>query len=270
MLIPSPCKINIGLQIYNQRSDGFHNLESLFYPVPFYDWIEISPERVAGRGKLILKQLNPRYLIPEEEHLLHRAYQLLLKKRNLPALTVFHYKQIPPGSGLAGGSANAIALIRVLNQMLNLHLQPEDLSQLALELGSDCSFFLQDKACLVTGRGEKLSPLSVSLSGYYLILLYRGIVCSTASAFNSLINKTHHHSLAELLELPVERWKIAIQNDFEDQAFNAYPELELQKNQLYDSGAVYCSMSGSGSVIYGIFKEKPEHLPESVLWQGYL
>lgn len=270
MLIPSPCKINIGLQIYDQRSDGFHNLESLFYPIPFYDWIEILPSQEASRGQLSLIQLNPRYQIPEEGHLLHRAYQLLLKKRNLPSLRAYHYKQIPPASGLAGGSANAVALLRALNQYLKLQLHPDELYEMALELGSDCPFFLQDQACMVKGRGEKLFPASLSLTGYYLILLYSGLQCNTASAFSTLKHRIHRSSLSELLELPMERWKYAIQNDFEDQAFNTYPELEMQKEFLYQNGAIYASMSGSGSVVYGIFRERPQSLPEASLWHGYL
>lgn len=270
MLIPSPAKINLGLQIYEQRPDGYHNLESLFYPLPFVDWIEILPSDTAGRGRIKLTQLNQKFQIAEEEHSLIKAYHKLLKKRNLPSIEVHHYKQIPPGSGLAGGSSNAVALLKALDNILKLNLSLKEFSELAMELGSDCSFFLQDKPCLVSGRGEILKPISISLSNFYLILLYAGIHCPSAEAYSKLIRKQHHHSLAELLELPVEKWKYAIRNDFEEQTFELYPELGNLKEWLYEAGAVYASMTGSGSVVYGIFKEKPQLTSEYLIWQGYL
>lgn len=270
MLIPSPAKINLGLQIYEQRPDGYHNLESLFYPLPFVDWIEILPEETAGRGKIRITQLNQKFLIEDEDHSLIKAYHKLLKKRNLPSIEVYHYKQIPPGSGLAGGSSNSIALLKSLDKMLKLKLSDEEFSSLAMDLGSDCSFFLKNETCLVSGRGEILNPIPISLSNFYIMLLYSGIHCPSAEAYSKLIKKPHHHSLQELLELPIEKWKYALRNDFEEQTFELYPELGSQKKWLYEAGAVYASMTGSGSVVYGIFKEKPVITSEFVIWQGYL
>jgi 4-diphosphocytidyl-2-C-methyl-D-erythritol kinase len=270
MLIYSACKINIGLQVYGKREDGYHELESVFFPVPFYDLIEYQVTTKAGRGQIHLHQLNQDYPIPEEEHLIRKAYQFLLKKRNMPSLDVYQYKQIPPGSGLGGGSANAISFLRSVNKQFDLKLSAAEMQELALRLGSDCSFFLQDNPCLVRGRGDQMESIDLPLQHLYLVLLYTGIKISTGHAFAGLEQHKHQHSLKDLLSLPMNKWRIAIRNDFEDQAFEQYPELAIQKELLYGTGALYASMSGSGSCIYGLYEHPPKEKPGKILWHGYL
>ncbi len=251
MVVFPPCKINIGLQIINRRPDGYHNIRTVFYPLPLYDVLETVPSPKT--------QLH-RYGIPIEaetsDDLCMQAYKLIKADfPKLPSYAIHLYKRIPMGAGLGGGSSDGAFMLRLINQMAHLGLTKKQLHDYASRLGSDCSFFMEDEPCLAKGRGEILDPVKIpALQGYHLLLLYpTNIQVHTAQAYRMIRPQPEQTDLAEAIRLPVSSWKEAIQNDFETAVFKLYPRLQKMKAQLYRRGAEYASLSGSGSAIYGLF-----------------
>lgn len=254
-------KINVGLKVLSKREDGFHDIETLFFPLPeFNDILEIieAPSfRVINYGKMYGLPGND----PEKE-LCAKAYRLLEKDFNLPPVEIHLFKSIPVGAGLGGGSSDAASVLKGLNTLFGLSIPLENLAAYAARLGSDCPFFLYDTPMFGRGRGDILEPFSSGpLSELEDSSLYRikvvdpGIHVSTAEAYSGIVPDISGKGLDRLLsELPIEQWKDHIVNDFEDTVFAKYPELLRIKAQLYEEGAVYASMSGSGSAVYGIFK----------------
>jgi 4-diphosphocytidyl-2-C-methyl-D-erythritol kinase len=251
MLCFPNCKINIGLYITARRQDGYHDLETVFYPVSFLtDVLEIVPAAVTQlytSGIAIAGE--------NEQNLVAKAYRLLLAlfPEKVPAFDIFLHKAIPMGAGLGGGSADGAFLLQLLNNVCSLHLTDSELIHLALQLGSDCPFFVVNTPHFATGRGEALQPIPLDLSAYSLQIITPDIHVSTATAFRNCLPRPADFDLRQLPQLPVSEWKHAVWNDFETTVFTAHPQLAAIKQMLYSQGAIYASMSGSGSALYGIF-----------------
>lgn len=270
MILNSPAKINIGLHIISRRPDGFHDLQSVMYPIGLNDIIEIR-EAAPGSDALSFSQSGIFIPAGSEKNLCEKAHEIFAKKREIPPVEIHLHKQIPVGAGLGGGSSNASLTLLGLNQLCSAPLPPETLHDMAAILGSDCPFFLHKQAMMMEGRGERLSSSSVNLDGLYLVLLFPDIHISTPEAYSGVSPTIPPTHLEKLLDVPVNKWKGKIVNDFEKGIFEKYPKIEMLKEELYSAGALYASLSGSGSSIYGIFPEQPE-LPDSVtpyiIWKG--
>jgi 4-diphosphocytidyl-2-C-methyl-D-erythritol kinase len=251
-------KINLGLNIIRKRTDGYHDLETVFYPIALRDALEIiksddtkedvsvSFSGIAINGKT-------------EHNLCLEAYRLLKRDLpQLPAIKLHLHKTIPAGSGLGGGSADGAFMLKLLSQKFDLELSNEQLLDYALRLGSDCPFFIINKPCFATGRGELLEPITADLSAYKFLIVSPGIHVSTTEAFSLLTPSLNSKSIKEIVKQPVEIWRKELKNDFEEPVFRKYPAIEMIKAKMYDSGAVYASMTGSGSTVYGIFRKETE------------
>jgi len=260
-------KINLGLLVISNREDGFHNIESVLLPVPFYDVLEVKIAK-----EFLLKTYGLPLGIESKKNILFKTWKLLVKKFQIPPLEIHLLKNIPPGSGLGGGSSNATFLIKEANDFFELRLGTEKMQQFASSVGSDCPFFIQNKPALVTGRGEFLDPFKLSLKSLQLVLLTPGFGISTQEAYSLIVPKASG-SLPEIVSEPIETWRGNLINDFETPLFAKHPELKTLKEKLYRNGAVYASMSGSGSTIFGLFENQPElpsDLKKYVLWSGKL
>ncbi len=250
------CKINFGLHVIDKRKDGFHNIESIFFPVALHDAVEIidSPESV----KLIDYSQTGLSISGElQDNLCIKAYKLLKNDfPKIPAIKMHLHKAIPMGAGLGGGSADAVSVLKLLNTKFNLNLSGKQLIQYALTLGSDCPFFVDNKPCFATGRGEILEEIPINMTSYKMLLVNPGIHIATGWAFSQVKFRKERQSLKECISLPVAKWQETIYNDFEEPVFALYPEIAEIKSAMTESGALYTSMSGSGSTIYGIFEKK--------------
>ena len=245
----SPCKINLGLSILEKRADGFHALETVFYPVGLHDIVEVVPEKLFAFS-------HSGIFIPGEasNNLCVKAYHLL--KADFPEMgdvKIHLHKNIPMGAGLGGGSADGTTVLILLNQLFELKLTQKQLLDYAARLGSDCPFFIFNEACYATGRGEILEPIAIDLSEYTIALVHPGIHIATSWAFQQLKPCVKEKSILTIIKQPIETWKAELINDFEAPVFKAQPSLEDLKNNLYSQGAIYASMSGSGSSLFGIF-----------------
>jgi len=251
MIAFPPCKINLGLHVVAKCADGYHDIETCFFPVPWMDVLEIIP---ASAFQFTSTGID----IPgkENENLCIKAFALLRDAFKIPFVKIHLHKIIPMGAGLGGGSSDAAHTLRLLNTIFELKLSTEQLKNYAAQLGSDCSFFIQDEPMLGTGRGEILNPISVNLAGYYLVLVKPNVHVSTKDAYAGLTPKTPLHEIKEMLLQPVNSWKNLLINNFETSVFQKFPEIEKVKNRLYEFGATYACMSGSGATVFGLF-EKP-------------
>lgn len=265
MILFPNCKINLGLRILRKRADGYHDLETVFYPLPLKDVLEIIQQPEAGTQKSEISITNYSHFVEgkPEENLCLKAYELLKKDFSLPMVQIYLHKAIPAGAGLGGGSADGAFTLKLLNQQFNLGLSTDELIDYALQLGSDCPYFIINKPCYATGRGETLEPINVDLSAYKFILVNPGIKISTAWAFSqlSVVPPTAGTIIKQIIQQPVEKWKSALINDFEEPVFRHFTEIKSIKEKLYEAGAVYASLSGSGSTVFGFFKKD---LPVSV------
>jgi 4-diphosphocytidyl-2-C-methyl-D-erythritol kinase len=270
MIYFSPAKINLGLQIIERRGDGFHNLRSVMYPIPLYDIIEIS--QLPGQDSpMNFSQSGTGTNGKLEKNLCVRAWELMAADLALPAVSIHLHKQIPVGAGLGGGSSNASTVLMGLNALANSPASPEKLVELAGQLGSDCPFFLQKLPMMMEGRGELLSEVDVSLNSLYLLILFPEIHISTAEAYSAVSPFMPDMHLRQLIQVPVNQWKERVINDFEKNTFIRYPRLKTLKLALYKAGAIYASMSGSGSSLYGIVKTSPQlpaEIQKQVIWEG--
>ena len=266
MIVFPNCKINLGLHILRKRADGFHELETVFYPIQLHDGLELIQDSATATDisfsySGISIQGSP------GENICVKAYHLLKKDfPALPAVKMHLHKVIPTGAGLGGGSADGAFALKLLNTRFSLGLNIEQLEDYALKLGSDCPFFIRNQACLATGRGEQMEALDLDLSKYRFVLVHPGLHISTAWAFSQIKPNASRGSLDQVIQLPVNSWKEHLRNDFEEVALGEYPELKKIKEYLYSKGAVYASMSGSGSSFFGIFPgntqpvlELPDH-----------
>lgn len=247
-------KINLGLRVLRKRSDGYHDIETCFFPVPdLFDVLEITPAREATE----LEVVGSDWQGSVTENLVFKAYQLFAAHEPKMGQHKFHLiKSIPSGAGLGGGSSDAAFALKMLAKLYGWAPTDPRLHHMALSLGSDCPFFLLNRPCLAFGRGEILTPISLDLSAYRFEFVFPGISVSTAQAYGRIVPSEAGQELKEILSSPVEQWKDALINDFEIPVFQMYPELKEAKQALYDKGAVYAAMSGSGSTLFGLFRKE--------------
>lgn len=257
-------KINIGLHVTEKRPDGFHNLETVFYPVGWCDVLEfVEAQEICFTASGIPISGNP------EDNLVMKAYRLLLNDFELPPLKIHLHKQIPFGAGLGGGSSDGAFMLKMLNKTYNLELSDEKLLAYAARLGSDCPFFILNKPVFATGRGEVMSIINLNLNGRYILLVKPPVEVSTVKAFQFVTPQKSSVSIPELLSFPVQDWKNKVVNQFESSVFQQYPEIADIRNKLYEMGADYASMSGSGSSVFGIFEQPPGN-PEELFPAPFL
>jgi 4-diphosphocytidyl-2-C-methyl-D-erythritol kinase len=245
-------KINLGLNIVEKRTDGYHNLETVFYPVPLEDALEvIVAERAEG---VTLSQTGIVLAGDSEDNLVVKAYRLLEREGyRMPAVDIFLHKGIPSGAGMGGGSADATFMLRLLNTNFSLGISDELLENYSSRLGADCAFFVKNQPTFAEGIGDVFSPVRVSLKGYRIVIVKPDIFVSTREAFSKVTPRRAVLSPREVVQRPVEEWRELLHNDFETSVFAIHPEIGKVKQQLYDAGAVYASMSGSGSSLFGLF-----------------
>jgi len=268
MLVFPNCKINLGLQILSKREDDYHNLETVFYPVQWTDALEIVPAE-----KTKFESLGIHIPGDTANNIVLKAYQMLAKDFDLKPLKIILQKHLPVGAGLGGGSANAAFMLKACNIFFELGLNSKDLENYATKLGADCAFFIQNKPTLATGVGDVFENIELNLSAYQIIVIYPKKAINTAWAYAQLKLKTEKRaSLKNIITQPIETWKDSLVNDFEPEVIKVMPEIKSIKKNLYDSGAIYASMSGSGSSIYGIFKKDIdlENIKTKIEQPGYL
>ncbi len=267
MLTFPNAKINIGLRITEKRPDGYHNLESLFYPVKgLYDCLEIGEAK-----ELTFENTGLHIDAPKEKNLCVKAWHLMNEYYSIAPVRIHLHKVIPFGAGLGGGSADAAFVLTALNEFFSLNITIEELEKLALQLGSDCPFFIQNQPKFVAGRGEIFIPTSIDLTGYYIVLANPHIHVSTAQAYAGVKPYNREQSLFQEIHSNPRNWRGIVENDFEQSVFALHPAIEALKNKMYATGAVYAAMSGSGSTVYGIFEEKPAKIVcNDVIWEGIL
>jgi len=263
-----PCKINLGLHILSKRPDGYHEIETCFYPIPWTDILEIIPlPEFSFTCTGIELPGNA------EENLCVKAYKLLQQDFNFGEANIHLHKIIPSGAGLGGGSSDAASVLVMVNQMFGLKCSSEKLKVYASRLGSDCAFFIDNKPMMGLGRGELLQEVNVNLQGKFLVLVKPDIHVSTADAYAMVKPSQPAAELKTILVSGIHTWRDQLKNDFEQSVFQKFPKINSIKDMLYDAGALYASMSGSGSSVFGIF-DKPidltHHFPGAVYWSGKL
>lgn len=250
VLFPN-AKINLGLHVVAKRTDGYHTIETVFYPVKnLSDLLEILPAE-----KLSFTATGLSVDGAMEDNLCIKAYRCMAARFPLPPVQILLHKLIPMGAGLGGGSADAAFVLMALNRLFDLKLDNNQLKMMAAELGSDCSFFVDNCPSYATGRGELLEPISLDLSAWQLVLVKPSIHVSTAAAYVGIQVKQPLHDLKKVIALPPEKWKECLVNDFETTVFGRFPRIAQLKAELYAAGAVYAAMSGSGATVFGLFKE---------------
>lgn len=263
-------KINIGLFVTEKRLDGYHNLETIFYPIPLVDKIEAT---VVDTPESSLRIDGMRIDGNINDNLIMKAYNLLKQSYELPSIEFILEKNIPFGAGLGGGSADAACTLSLLNDSFSLGITLQELERLAAQIGADCPFFIQNKPVFATGIGNEFHPISFSLAGYYLVLVKSPIHVSTPDAFRNIAPKAAPFNLKSINTIPIEEWKHCVINDFEKSVFIQYPDIEMIKYNLYEQGALYASMSGSGSSVFGIFPKQVDItklFQNCFVWAGFL
>lgn len=265
-MITFPCaKINLGLNIVSKRPDGYHNLETVFYPIPLTDALEIKymDEKFPSESPCDLKITGNDVDCNEEDNLVIKAYQLLAADFQLPRVHAHLVKRIPTQAGLGGGSSDAAYMIRLLDERFRLNIGIPEMERYAANLGADCAFFITADPSYAEGIGDVLMPVDVpgaGLGGYYLAVVKPSVAVSTRDAYAAIVPKTPAKCCRDIVRQPIETWKDELVNDFEAPIFAMHPELAAIKQSLYDAGAVYAAMSGSGSALFGIFREQPTGL----------
>lgn len=248
-------KINLGLNVVQQRPDGFHDIETVFYPVPLSDALEVVPSR-SGKPSFQCTGLE----IPgvPYENLVWQAYQLLKGDHDLPPVDAYLLKNIPPGAGLGGGSADAAFMLKLLSDLFELELPGTRLIDYARQLGADCAFFIRNRPVYASGKGDVFERCDLDLSGYHIAIVKPDIHINTKTAYAGITPTQPDHHLKEILQEKPAQWKAHLKNDFETGIFKQFPLIKKIKEDLYERGAVYAAMSGSGSAVFGLFRKKPE------------
>jgi 4-diphosphocytidyl-2-C-methyl-D-erythritol kinase len=255
MILFPNAKINIGLEIIRKREDHFHDLETIFYPTSLCDILEILPSektRFSASGLPIEGNTN--------DNLVIKAYEILRKKHQIGNINIHLHKQIPSGAGLGGGSSDAAFMLKGLNELFCLNIPTETLQDYASILGSDCAFFIGNTPVFAQGKGNLFSDTDFSLSGYTLVIIKPGFSVNTAMAYKGVTPNIPDQKLTDLIKLPISEWRSKILNRFEESVFKAFPEIGTIKEKLYSKGAIYASMSGSGSSVFGLFNNDPKLL----------
>jgi 4-diphosphocytidyl-2-C-methyl-D-erythritol kinase len=259
MIVFPNAKINLGLNVVSKREDGYHNLETIFFPLKLADVLEfVEAEETKLTTSGIKIDSAP------EQNLVLKAYHLLKADYNLPPLHFHLHKVIPSGAGLGGGSSDAAFTLKTLNEFYNLGLTLEKLENYASQIGADCPFFLHNKPTFATGIGNQFHEIELELSGYEIVILKPDVSVSTPEAYKNVIPRNPRFRLPEIVKKPVDDWKNLIVNDFESSVFPIYPQIAELKQFLYKMGAGFASMSGSGSAVYGIFHHLPANLEKTI------
>ncbi len=260
MLIYSNAKINIGLNIVEKRNDGFHNIETVFFPIGIRDAIEIADSK--SEAPYTFSASGIPINIDAKDNIVVKAYELIKAKYDFPSQDIHLHKNTPFGAGLGGGSANAAFMIKLLNKKFKLGMSTGEMEGEVKKLGSDCAFFIKNKPAFAIEKGDKMNSIDVDLSGYHILLIKPDVNISTPEAYAKIKPHKPEKSLEELIKQPIETWRTTITNDFEDSIFPKHPQLAKIKNELYEQGAIYAAMSGSGSSMFGLFKDEPNILPQ--------
>lgn len=271
MVFHTLVKINIGLHILNKRDDGFHDIESIFYPIPFGDVIEIMINQ--DKDDIEFESFGIDIPGDSKNNLIVKAYQLLKVKYQLPGIKCAMIKRVPTGSGIGGGSADGAMMLKALNDFFNLNMGSSELETLSLELGSDCPFFIDCRPKLVSGRGEIMKDISIDLTGKFIVLACPPIHLSTKESYENLELKPRNNEsiISKITQEELKYWSSVIENDFEEYAFSKHPLLSDIKSEFIKLGASYASMSGTGSTVYGIFEEEMQMtdlIEKHVIWSG--
>lgn len=276
MIAFANCKINLGLNIISKRPDGYHNIETLFFPLHQADILEVAlPGKELAEGHdYLLKQTGIEVDCAPEKNILVKALYALKEVREIPCVYMHLHKQVPMGAGLGGGSADAAVLVKTLNTILNLDMTTEEMEKVLTKVGADCPFFVQNKPSLASGIGEILRPVEFNaLKGKYIRLIKPEIHVSTAEAYAGVTPQEPSVHIEEIIKRPISEWQGLLVNDFEESVFKAHPELGQIKQWLLDKGAIYAAMSGSGSTIFGIFGEpfyEDCEITEAAQWLEYI
>jgi 4-diphosphocytidyl-2-C-methyl-D-erythritol kinase len=264
MIVFPNAKINLGLNILSKREDGYHNILSCFYPIAFFDILEVLPsEKLTFQSSGISIPGNI------DDNLCLKAFHLLEVDHGIPPVQIHLHKNIPIGAGLGGGSADASFMLKALNELFKLNVSDSELEIYAAKLGSDCPFFIKNKPVIAEGTGNIFMPLELDLKGHQLVLIYPDIHVSSKEAYSGVLPNNSNQKLADLLKSDISTWKDELKNDFEASVFNQFPAISNIKESLYDQGALYASMTGSGSAVFGIFKDEMPNIKNTV-WRGLL
>jgi 4-diphosphocytidyl-2-C-methyl-D-erythritol kinase len=254
MIIFPNCKINLGLYVTKKRNDGYHDLATVFYPVKqLFDVLEIVESK-----QLQLTVTGTDLQISTPDNIVVKAHQLLQRDFKIPAVDIHLHKHIPHGAGLGGGSADASFMIQLCNDYFQLQLTQEQLLQYALQLGSDCPFFIYNTPCIAYGRGEVLQHIDLNVSNYKMVIVKPNIHIATKDAFNGVAVLNEQFDIEKMIQLPITEWKNTLENVFEKTIFKLHPTIEQLKQTMYNNGAIYTSMSGTGSAVYGLFDAEIE------------
>lgn len=265
-MITFPCaKINLGLNIVAKRNDGYHDLETVFYPVPLTDALEVKlmDEQFPSEVACDLKVTGNTLVGDEQQNLVCKAYNLLARDFSMPRIHAHLHKRIPSQAGLGGGSSDAAFMIRLLDERFRLNIGNAEMERYAAQLGADCAFFVTAEPSFATGKGEILEPVDTpqhNLNGYFLAIVKPDVAVSTAEAFKHIVPKRPAKCCRDIVRQPIATWKDELTNDFEQSVFAIYPELANIKRELYAQGALYAQMSGSGSAIFGLFEQFPKEV----------
>lgn len=265
-------KINLGLNITEKRKDGFHNIETVFYPVGWNDALEIiestSTQLNATTEEFNLHLSGLAISGNAEDNLLYKAYNIIKQTKTLPAIDVYLHKILPMGAGLGGGSADAAFFINLLNEQFVLNFTETERIDIAKQLGSDCAFFIKNKPVFASQKGDVFTDIKLDLSHLYIAVIYPNVHSNTKEAYSLVKPQRPSKSLLEVIKQPISTWKTDLINDFEKSIFSLYPIVEKTKNDLYDLGAIYACMSGSGSAVFGLFETEPTLKTSFPYWVG--
>ena len=253
MIVFPNAKINLGLFITEKRTDGFHNLESLFLPIPLFDILEVT----VTTEDTSLVCTGESSDIPTEKNIVFKAWQLLRDSHGIGNVHIHLHKIIPSGAGMGGGSSDGSFMLKALNELFQLNLSVVQLEDFAAQLGSDCPFFINNTASLVSGRGEGVEPIDFNLEGRYLVVVNPGIHISTARAFQGIQSLPSNFNWKDFIQHK-DFEQVELRNDFENNVFQLYPEIAKIKSEFLKAGAIYSSMSGTGSTVYALFNEEPQ------------
>lgn len=257
-----PCaKINIGLNVIRKRPDGYHDIETVFYPIPLHDNLELRRDN-KETAFYNLHMAGIPIDCPPEENLIIRVFRSLQEEFSLPPASIHLYKRIPSGAGLGGGSADAAFMIKAVNEEYGLNLSEEEMERRIAPFGADCPFFVRCRPVYATGTGNIMSPIPFSLKGWELVLVKPSISVSTREAYAGLTPRKSKHDLRALMTCPIEQWRGTVGNDFEENVFRNYPRIAAIKSTLYDMGAVYAAMSGSGSTVFALFRHRMDEIKD--------
>lgn len=270
MLVFPNAKINLGLNVIEKRNDGYHNIETIFYPIGLSDALEIVPAQNKKEVTLFISGIEMEGDL--DQNLVVKAYRLLNNQIKLTPVAIYLHKKIPFGAGLGGGSSDAAYTLKILNKLFDCKLVYSELEALAASLGADCAFFVRNSPVFASGIGNVFEPINISLKNYTLVLVKPDIFVSTPAAYASIIPHKPIVSLKDVINYPIEEWKQFMVNDFETPVFAKYPRIKQIKDNLYDLGAVYAAMSGSGSSVFGIFRDNELNFdkifPNEFVWSG--